>query len=125
MSDHWTQRAACWGTDPELFFSDNKDGQAEAKKVCDRCPVRAACLADAYDTDLSIPYGVRGGLSANQRRKARDRNRTSAYRDERNAAIQATRALTGNGVPAHEIAALLGVDVRTVSRWRNQYQAAA
>lgn len=68
---YWRDEAACLGTDPDLFFlsTTSPAGQtAEAKEVCAPCPVRGQCLAWAQDT--GIEYGVWGGLSEADRRKA-------------------------------------------------------
>lgn len=52
----WRRRAACRGEDPELFFPVGSAGPAalaqvtEAKKICNRCPVRRACLVFALAT---------------------------------------------------------------------------
>lgn len=57
--------------DPELFFPapGQRGKAARAKRVCARCPVRAACLADALATHDE--YGIRGGLTPNERRMER------------------------------------------------------
>jgi WhiB family redox-sensing transcriptional regulator len=57
--------------DPELFFpAKGEHGKAaRAKQVCARCPVRAACLADAMAT--RDQFGIRGGLTPNERRLER------------------------------------------------------
>ena len=68
----WRGQAACRDEDPELFFPVHgggplRDAQvAEAKRVCARCPVRSACLAEALQR---IPYGVVGGLDEGERRQ--------------------------------------------------------
>jgi WhiB family redox-sensing transcriptional regulator len=51
-------RLAC-GTNPDLFFAESPQDVARAKELCARCPVRAACLADALDR--GEPWGVWGG----------------------------------------------------------------
>lgn len=64
----WKDHAACSGKQ-ELFFSDHKATVVrEAKKICITCVVRSQCLAHAMKHD---EYGVWGGLTANERRKAR------------------------------------------------------
>jgi hypothetical protein len=52
---YWRRRAACRGTDPELFFPVGPAGPAlaqvaEAKKICARCPVLRARLVFAMVT---------------------------------------------------------------------------
>ncbi len=66
----WASRAACLGTDPELFFPIGETGPAlrqiaEAKQVCRGCPVQRACLQWALDTGQDA--GVWGGLSESER----------------------------------------------------------
>jgi WhiB family transcriptional regulator, redox-sensing transcriptional regulator len=72
MIKNWTFKAACKGSDPELFFpiSDVGPGAlqvAEAKTVCGRCPVTSDCLAYALDNGLDA--GIFGGLTETERRK--------------------------------------------------------
>ncbi len=71
----WRDRAACAGTDTNLFFEDRDPAAALA--LCGRCPVRDGCLAAALaeETDASTGaplgkasrHGVRGGLTAPER----------------------------------------------------------
>ena len=54
--------AACVGVDPELrdaFFATSRARAAVAQRVCESCPVRAACLAGAVARDEQ--WGVWGG----------------------------------------------------------------
>lgn len=53
------QDAACRELDTALFFSDELDDIAAAKRVCLRCPLRAACLDRAVADGEQ--YGVWGG----------------------------------------------------------------
>lgn len=67
MTAAWREQAACVGLDVELFFPPRNNGiTAEVRAVCGRCPVRRACLIDALETREE--YGVRGGVSAEDRR---------------------------------------------------------
>lgn len=70
----WRDQALCMEVDPELFFPDRSgkyrmsvDGEREtlAKSMCNRCPVKAECLAYAVD-DPSIE-GIWGGSTARER----------------------------------------------------------
>jgi len=63
---HWSDRANCASTDPEIFFPEKGGTTRFAKKVCRSCDVRAECLEDALDRDER--FGVRGGLSERERR---------------------------------------------------------
>lgn len=62
----WRARAACRGTDPELFFPELGGNATAAKAVCAGCPVRAPCLAYAVSTPER--HGVFGGLDERERR---------------------------------------------------------
>jgi WhiB family transcriptional regulator, redox-sensing transcriptional regulator len=76
----WQHRAACAapGVDPELFFpTPGQHGKAaRAKRICDRCPVKAPCLADALATPPSEDHGIRAGTTPQERRQLR-RGRTA------------------------------------------------
>jgi WhiB family redox-sensing transcriptional regulator len=67
----WRADAACAGKDPELFFDNNRT--AEAKAVCQGCPVLAQCRADhlAWESQTRsrrfYAAGVVGGTTASQR----------------------------------------------------------
>lgn len=60
----WLDRAVCVGM-PSWWFERRKYDLAIA--VCERCPVRYECLADALDTPADQDHGIRGGLTRNQR----------------------------------------------------------
>lgn len=60
---------ACRGTDPELWFSDDRQDQRQAKALCQTCPVLSECRRDA----LGEGYGIFGGLDADGRRAERKR----------------------------------------------------
>ncbi len=66
-SEQW-ERRACRGLHPRVFFPDPSDelGTARAKAICESCPIRIACLADALDS--REPDGVLGGLTDRERR---------------------------------------------------------
>lgn len=82
----WRASALCRveGHDPELFFPIGSTGPAalrqiaEAKAVCDRCPVIAQCRAEAEEKAGTC--GVWGGTSEddrlNNRRRAKRLART-------------------------------------------------
>lgn len=65
----WMDSAACAGMDPERFFPDSGN-DAEVKRVCMSCPVRAECL----DYALSLPFqvwGIWAGVTERPRRAMR------------------------------------------------------
>jgi WhiB family redox-sensing transcriptional regulator len=61
----WAARAVCTGSDPDALFVTGA-AQRNAAKLCQACPVRLECLADALDNQ--IEYGVWGGMTERQRR---------------------------------------------------------
>jgi WhiB family redox-sensing transcriptional regulator len=72
----WRHRAACRDEDPELFQPIGSTGPAllqieDAKAVCFRCPVQAACLEWALA--VPIEHGVLGAASEDERRSMRRR----------------------------------------------------
>lgn len=74
---HWRDHALC--ARPEYahvdWFNESPNRRAReateevAKAVCASCPVRQACLDDALESYEQ--YGVRGELTAPERRKLR------------------------------------------------------
>jgi WhiB family redox-sensing transcriptional regulator len=70
----WRDQGACLRADPELFFPVGNAGQSliqleQAKRVCARCTVAAACLEWAMTSGQEA--GVWGGLSEDERRALR------------------------------------------------------
>ena len=61
----WRDRAACAGTDPDLFFPEPDEDAAAAKVICAGCPVTAECLAWALAAP--VQFGVFGGLDEQER----------------------------------------------------------
>ena len=84
MTD-WMDEALCRGQDPAPWFIDDLPSNARerhelegiAKAICQRCPVRGSCLADALSTSTRNfdGTGIWGGFTPLERRKMR-RNRT-------------------------------------------------
>lgn len=76
---HWQARAACHEVEPDTLFVQGA-AQREARSVCQGCPVRLECLADALDSRTE--FGVWGGLTERERRALRRRRPdVSSWRD--------------------------------------------
>jgi WhiB family redox-sensing transcriptional regulator len=75
-SEDWRDSALCAQTDPELWFPEPGVNATTAKLICSWCPVREACLAEALDRNEQD--GVWGGLSPEERRRLRRRQREAA-----------------------------------------------
>jgi WhiB family redox-sensing transcriptional regulator len=69
----WMLHAACRGTTPSEFFPSDGVGVDVARRVCERCPVRAECLE--YALAYRIEHGVWGGASERERRRILRRRR--------------------------------------------------
>lgn len=68
----WAADAACRGVDPDVFHPVDGD-YALARTYCERCPVRADCLAHALD------HNERDGMWGGVDERARRRMRTTAH----------------------------------------------
>jgi WhiB family redox-sensing transcriptional regulator len=78
LAPDWTG-AACLGVEPETFFpiaprrAALAEHEAEAKAICQPCPLRDTCLAWALDTGQD--HGVWGGLTEHERAALRKAGR--------------------------------------------------
>ena len=106
----WRDRAACRGTDPDLFFPERGESADPARQICARCPVRQPCLV--YALDKGIAHGVWGGLTERERRVLRV-PRQRASRRERDRAIAAADAA---GYTAEAIGRSFGLSRTSVTR---------
>ena len=61
----WSNQAACRETDPDEMFVQGA-AQNRVKQICNGCPVKMECLADALDN--RIEFGVWGGMTERERR---------------------------------------------------------
>ena len=78
----WMEDAACGQIGPDLFFNPDsiKTHFTEARLICQRCPVTAACIQWGLQVDRDgggYRYGVYGGLTPDQR-AALDRQANAA-----------------------------------------------
>jgi WhiB family redox-sensing transcriptional regulator len=65
--DHWQDRSACYGLDPETFFPTTEEEAGLALSYCGVCTVRELCLSWAVHNGER--YGVRGGTTEQTRRR--------------------------------------------------------
>ena len=72
----WVVFGACRDADPDLFFPTSRDSSDKAMAICGSCPVQPECLDYAFDAGER--FGIWGGLTEKDRRKARARMRRSA-----------------------------------------------
>lgn len=129
----WRAGAACRDVDPELFFPTAVNGAAlvaaerRALSVCRACPVVADCRSWAV---VEQPHGIAGGLTEDERRRARRAPSRRAGRTvlpavvpgpsprtDRAPVIAAGQTALTAGTDRGDIARALGVTRRTVDRW--------
>lgn len=70
--DHdWARQSACAteGIAPMFPAEGDEVGIDYAKAICNGCPVREDCLGEAMDRNE--PFGIWGGLTADERRMQR------------------------------------------------------
>lgn len=79
----WSDEAACRTEDPELFYAHGVEGMkmsvpqiAEAKAICNSCPVRRECLDWAIEHG-ETEHGIWGGKTPHERRAEARRRRTA------------------------------------------------
>lgn len=75
----WDNYARCRHADINLFYTNTPTARKEAIAMCNKCHVRAECLADALSQNAETDFGVRGGTTARQRRMMRRQERKMAY----------------------------------------------
>ncbi len=63
----WAAFAVCRDRDPDVFFPATPEGEREAIRVCQGCPVQADCLEFAIEA--RIRFGVWGGTTEKQRHR--------------------------------------------------------
>lgn len=62
-------------------FGDTTEYYEEAKKICDVCPIREACLAHALEEKER--YGMWGGTTPIERRRVERRQRRERLKERR------------------------------------------
>jgi WhiB family redox-sensing transcriptional regulator len=74
--NEWMNWGACVGMDPGIFFTARGESVEPAKEVCGRCDVQQECLNFALRRREK--FGTWGGLTAQERRRIRRRERRGA-----------------------------------------------
>jgi len=106
----WRERAACRGTDLEVFFPGRGESAGPARQVCAACPVRQPCLD--YAITNRITHGIWGGLTERERRALQSRW-VRASRRNRDGAISAAVAA---GYTVEAVGRSFGLSRTTVAR---------
>jgi WhiB family redox-sensing transcriptional regulator len=76
------REAGCRGVDPNVFFPDDGDADAEdaARAVCMHCPVKASCREYALENRVE---GFWGGMTERERDNVRHREKKRRWRAQR------------------------------------------
>jgi len=112
----WKLDGLCNEIGVEWFYPETGENATVAKKICEKCPVIAECLAYALKHDEQ--YGVWGGKSPTQRDRLRSTRRNGRSDGVKERQLEAYRMLD-SGVSAVEVAKRMGVSARTVERWKS------
>ena len=104
------QLTACEGADSEIFFDEERFG--EAKAICATCPVQARCLVYAVDCEQ---FGVWGGATPEERSAMRGSR--PVWTPEERLLAQELRDRIASGQPMRSVAEWSGVTERTLYRW--------
>jgi WhiB family redox-sensing transcriptional regulator len=111
----WMADALCAQTDANLWHAEKGANYTTAKRICNRCPVQPQCVDHTARLDAGTPgrHGVWAAQTHSQRKAAQGdvERRARQARDE-----VIVRLLERGGMDPEEIAAHVGVNVRTVSR---------
>ena len=75
--EDWAASAACKQVQPDELFVRGAE-QNKAKQLCNGCPVRTECLAEALDNQ--IEWGVWGGMTERERRALLRRRPNASWR---------------------------------------------
>ncbi|MDT9594722.1 WhiB family transcriptional regulator [Nocardioides zeae] len=75
--EDWTSKAVCRQTTPDELFVRGAE-QNRVKQMCQGCPVRTECLAEALDNQ--IEWGVWGGMTERERRALLRRRPAASWR---------------------------------------------
>ena len=86
----WRERAACRGTDLDLFYPERGESADPARLVCAACPVCQPCLE--YALSNRITHGIWGGLTERERRPLQSDWVQAARRDRDRAILAADAA---------------------------------
>ena len=75
MDRLWMRDALCAQSSPDLWFPEGqlREDNAEARRICKKCPVIEDCLA--YALANNEDQGIWGGLAANERKLLKRRAR--------------------------------------------------
>lgn len=63
----WTKSAECRDLDPMVMWPEGRAATIEAKRVCNRCPVKLDCLH--HSIDAKEKGGIWGGKNESERRE--------------------------------------------------------
>lgn len=116
MTEDWRDTALCAQVGGELWFPEKGGSTRDAKRICNRCEVRAECLEYALDNDER--FGIWGGLSERERRRLK-RGQPPEEIDAPET-VERVRQLAAGGLKDAQIGAQIGWKADRVYRCRRR-----
>jgi WhiB family transcriptional regulator, redox-sensing transcriptional regulator len=69
----WKNHGLCREVGGDAWYPETSDDSRAARRICAACPVQTTCRAAGWNE----PYGIWGGLTEDDRRKAKRHARTT------------------------------------------------
>jgi len=107
--------AKCAGKDPSIFDGETLTGILQAKKICNECPIRAACARWAMRTQ---EFGVWGSLTPKERERKAKGIEVIDITELHQLEIDLEKLVSDT--PIEQLAVEFKVTTRTIHRWRKK-----
>ena len=107
--------AKCVGQDPSIFDGETLRGILQAKKICNECPIRAACATWAMRTQ---DFGVWGSLTPKERKKKAKGMEVIDITELHLLETDLEKLVSDS--PIEQLAVEFKVTTRTIHRWRKK-----
>jgi WhiB family redox-sensing transcriptional regulator len=107
--------AKCTGQDPTIFDGETLRDILQAKKICNECPIRAACARWAIRTQ---DFGVWGSLTPRERRRKAKGMEVIDITELHLLETDLEKLVSDS--PIEQLAVEFKVTTRTIHRWRKK-----
>jgi WhiB family redox-sensing transcriptional regulator len=107
--------AKCAGKAPSIFDGETLTGILQAKRICNECPIRAACARWAMRTQ---EFGVWGSLTPKERERKAKGIEVIDITELHQLEIDLEKLVSDS--PIEQLAVEFKVTTRTIHRWRKK-----